>query len=266
MRTRFGLALLILAAAAVGAVPLAATCVPTVFVPEEYYVIPVGEVEIPTAESVESAKESGYAIVIQEVDGISTWRGAVSTEDEEAVLLELPKLLYVDGSSVLVRIQTAPYSFTLRPSEDGHELVVVPSEVIDAGGTLVEVLLALSEIGITPGSISLDAAKSYPVSDLKGPPPPEGAALESSLYQLVVAADWFDAASTAGIERTGLRVTVIAEKAGETLVPEPYRVFVVEETDQLVELSLPIHFLVPLARSASVTYVRLPYQPVVPSP
>ncbi len=266
MRTRFGVALLMLVAAAIGALPVVAVCVPTMFVPDEYYVIPVGETEISTAASIESAKRLDYAIVIQASEGPSTWRGSTRTEEEESLLLQEPALLYVDGENLLVRVQTASYGFVLRPSEGGYELVVTPAEEVNAGSTLVEILLALSEIGIAPGSISLDDAVQYSVTDLKGPPPPEGAALESSLYQLVIAADWFAAASTSGMQRTGLRVSVIAERLTGEEIPESYRVFVVEETDQLVELLLPIQHLVPLARSASVTYVRIPYQPVVPAP
>ncbi len=266
MRTRFGVALLILVAAAVGALPVVAVCVPTVFAPDDYYVIPVGEIEIATAASIESAKQRDYAIVIQEAEGPATWRGATRTEEEESLFLQEPALMYVDGESLLVRVQTASYGFVLRPSEEGYELVVTPSETVEAGNTLVEILLELSEIGIAPGSISLSDAVQYSVTDLKGPPPPEGAALESSLYQLVIAADWFATASASGIQRTGLRVSVIAERVIGEAIPESYRVFVVEETEQLAELLLPIQHLVPLARSASVTYVRMPYQPIVPAP
>ncbi|MBN1859367.1 hypothetical protein JW848_09205 [Candidatus Bipolaricaulota bacterium] len=266
MRTRFVSALLILTSAAMGAFPLAAACVPTVFVPEEYYVIPVGEIEIATSTSIESAKGLGYAILIAEADGLSAWRGDVETDDEEAVLLQEPRLLYVDGNSLLVSVQTTSYGFALRPSENGYELVVTPDETIDVGNALVEILVALSEIGVAPGSISLDGAKTFSANDLKGPPTPEGVALESSLYRLTISPDWFAAATTAAIERIGLRVSVIAEKVAGAPIPEPYRVFVAEETDQLVKLSLPIQDLVPLARSASITYVRLPYQPVVPAP
>lgn len=236
MRTRFGVTLWILIAATVGTFPLVAACVPTVFVPEEYYVIPVGEIEIATAASVESAKELGYTVLIAEVDGLSSWKGVVQAEDEEEALLEEPNLVYVDGSSVLVSVQTASYGFTLRPSEDGQELVITPNETIDPGTTLVEILVALSQIDAAPDSISLDDVKTFPTSDLKGPPTPEGVALESSLYQLVVSPDWFAAASAAAIGRTGLRVSVVAEKAADSMIPEAYRVFVVEETDQLVEL------------------------------
>lgn len=266
MRTRFGLLFLILTTAAVGAVPLAAGCVSTLLVPEEYYVIPVGEIDISVATSVESARNLDYTVLIQEVDGLAAWRGSTLTDEEEAVLLQQSSVIYVDGGSVLVQVQTASYGFVLRPAEEGYELVVTPSETIDAGSALVEILLSLSRIGITPGSISLDPARSFSQSDLKGPPTPEGVALESSLYHLVISADWFAAATTGGVQRIGLRVSVVAEKSAGNLIPEMYREFIVEETDRLVELLLPIHMLVPLARSASVTYVRLPYQPVVPAP
>jgi hypothetical protein len=48
------------------------------------------------------------------------------------------------------------------------------------------------------------------------------------------------------------------------VLDDAFAVYVIEETDLLVKLLLPIDQLLTLAQSSSIGYVRMAYQPSIP--
>ena len=151
----------------------------------------------------------------------------------------------------------------VRPAADGYELMISPSEDVAIADTLTSLLMSLQEIGVLGNSVDLEYA-AFAKSDLKGPAPPAGASIDSVLYQLVVAEDWFAFAAANSLALTGLRVDVVAEKLPDGVLPEAFAAYVYEETDQLAKLLVPIDMLVTLASAEAVGYVRPPYQPAAP--
>ncbi|MDD5264734.1 MAG: hypothetical protein PHU43_07835, partial [Candidatus Bipolaricaulis sp.] len=91
-----------------------------------------------------------------------------------------------------------------------------------------------------------------------------GVALDSVLYDLVVAEDWFAYASAKGIALVGLSIEVVAEKVAGAAFPEGFMPYVVSETERLTKLVLPIDRLVALAKESTIGYVRMPLSPVAP--
>jgi hypothetical protein len=100
----------------------------------------------------------------------------------------------------------------------------------------------------------------------KSEAPPAGVPIDSKLYNLMIAPDWLGYASSQGLERTGLRVTVVAEKTPTGVIPDEFEQYIVSETETLVKLLAPIEELVKLASHSSISYLRPPYypQPAVP--
>jgi hypothetical protein len=91
-------------------------------------------------------------------------------------------------------------------------------------------------------------------------------AIDSNLYNLMIAPDWFTAAEEMNVARTGLCVSVVAEKVPTGAIPESLKPYVVSETDALAKLLLPIEDLLSLASDSAIGYLRPPYkpQPAVP--
>ena len=141
--------------------------------------------------------------------------------------------------------------------------IVDPQQDLPIPVVLDPVLVSLRSMGILGDELSLNI-QAYAKDDLKGPPPPTGAAIDSSLYGLLIARDWFGDAAAKGLTLVGLRVEVVAEILPGASLEEAFAPYVVEGSEGLAKLSLPIDLLLALARSSTVGYVRPPYHPSVP--
>jgi hypothetical protein len=230
------------------------------FLETNYYLISFGTVDAPIASLIQTAQEKGFSVIVRSGDEISFYHGTAITEESEEVLLASPTLLYVDSGWFLLRVTGEDFDYTVRPTEDGYELVLVPHRDVAMGETLAMVLSDLQEMGIVGGEVDMEFVTLAKEAE-KGPAPPEGVAIDSNLYGLTVAADWFSYAASKGLTCVGLRVEVVAEKLPGGAIPERFVPYIVSETEGLAKLILPIHQLVALARSSSIGYVRPPYQP-----
>ena len=88
--------------------------------------------------------------------------------------------------------------------------------------------------------------------------------MDSLLYRLVIAEDWFSFAATNGLTVTGLRADVVVEKLPGSDLAEAFEAYAYQETEQLAQLLVPISRLVALASAESTGYVRPAYRPAVP--
>lgn len=219
-----------------------------------YYIFSLGEMSVDTAALVGATQSSGYA-VIRYVDDVPD--GNLQTT------LSMQKFLLVDGDRAYLRQAEDAYEFTVRPSAAGYELVVNPSEDVILTDALGAILVTLQNIDMVGNEVNLEY-EAFSKADLKGPAAPEGVFLESTLYGLMVAEDWFAYASSHGLTLVGLRVEVVAEKLPGAALESPFSPFVTEESASLAKLLLPIDQLTALASSPSVGYVRTAYQPAVP--
>jgi hypothetical protein len=186
--------------------------------------------------------------------------GTTRSDQTEAALLETNPLLYVDGEFTLIRVTGPDFDYVARPGTTGYELLLIPHRDLALGEPLFTALGELQRLGVVGASPSL-AFTAYLKAPGKAPAPPQGVRLDSLLYGLVLSEDWFSYAADNGLARVGLRVEVAAEKVPGGTIPESYRPYVTEETVGLAKLLVPINLLVDLARSASIGYVRPPYQP-----
>jgi len=156
----------------------------------------------------------------------------------------------------------------VRPGDGGYTLIIFPHRDLPQGETIFSLLGTLQKLGVIGAEVAMEGFRSFEKDAEKGPEPPAEAAIDSDLYGLTVAADWFSFASSLGLTRVGLRVEVVAEKLPGGAIPEEFQPYIIpgSETDQLAKLLLPIHRLVDLARSSFIGYVRPPYQPQPLSP
>ncbi len=233
---------------------------------QNYYLISIGAVNVQISTLVQTAQSNGYAIIVRSGDEVKRYRGDKPTDESEATLIACEHLLYVDDGQFLLRVNGEDYDYTVRPGGDqNYSLVIVPHRDLPLVDTLTKVMSSLQRLGIVGSEVNMEF-KSFPQKAEKSPAPPEGVAIDSGLYALQVAPDWFTAASAAGIKRVGLRVEVIAEKLPGGQIPEEFRQYIESETDSLAKLLLPISDLVALAKSPAIGYLRPPYrpQPAVP--
>jgi len=234
------------------------------FTATHYYIFSLGEVGVAVADLVETGKAAAFSVVIYGVDGTPSVERADGPPDEPIdVVLAGDRVLVGDGDRFLLRVRGEDFTYTVRPSAAGYELVVNPSRDLPMIDVLTTILVSLQEIGVIGAEAGLEY-RSFAKSDDKGPTPPAGAALDSDLYSLVMAEDWFEYAAAKGFTRVGLRVEVVAEKLPGAALPDAYQAYATAETDQLVRLLLPIDEIVSLSRSSAIGYVRPPYQPAVP--
>ncbi len=224
----------------------------------DYYLIAIGTIDIPIESLIQTGQGKGFSVA-------GSYGGEPLTEESEETLQAMPALLYVDESWFLLRVSGEDLDYTVRPTGEGYELVLVPHKDLPFGETVTTVLSDLQEMGIV-GSVDMEITAQYAQESEKGPLPPEGVAIDSALYGLSVAADWFAEASRLGIDRVSLRVEVVAEKLPGGTIPEAFTPFIESESGELAKLLLPIWQLTELARSSSIGYVRPPYrpQPAVP--
>jgi len=234
-----------------------------VFEPTSYYVFSLGPATVDVNSLIQTACASGFSAAIYTGSAYDVYREGTAVQTTSADLLGDPKSLVVDGARFHLRVADAAYTYTVRPGESGYDLVISPTTRVSMADTLQTVLLSLQELGIVGTDLSMNL-RSFDKSSIKGPPPPQGAAIDSALYDLMIAENWFAEADACGITMAGLRVEVVAEKTLGARIPERFAVYVVGETENAAKLLIPIEQLVLLARSGGIGYVRLPYQPTVP--
>ncbi len=234
---------------------LQGTDVPSTFAQTHYYILSLGKLSAEPSAVVQSAQSEGFSLAQFDEADIG--------ETELATILDAPMALITDGSRFYLRARLEGYTYTVRPSGDGYELVINPSEDVVVNDVLAAVLMDLQGFGILGSEVNL-AFASYAKADLKGPASPDGVFIESTLYGLVVAEDWFAFAAANGLTQVGLRVEIVAEKLPGGALSSDFASYVLEESESLVKLLLPIDELLALAQSESIGYVRIAYQPAVP--
>lgn len=235
----------------------------TSFLQTHYYLLSLGRVAADIESIRQAAQSSGYSVIAYSGDSVQTYRGAETLGTDPGAVLSDERLLVVDSGRFLLRESGEGFVFAVRPVEIGYELVIDPQQDLAMSDVLGSVLIALQSMGILGNEASLDV-QAYVKDDPKGPQPPAGVAIESTLYSLLVARDWFGYAASKGLSLVGLRVEVVAELVPGAALAEPFVSFVVEEAEGRAKLLLPIDQLLVLARSDAVGYVRTPYHPSVP--
>jgi len=236
----------------------------TDFVQTHYYLLSMGQILVDTDTLAQTMQGRDFTVVTYEGDTASVYRGAELAVDVSVQgALADEAVLVVDGDRFYLRVAGDPFTYSVRPATDGYELVVSPSQDIAISDALTSILMSLQEIGLLGNSIDLEFA-AYAKNDLKGPAPPAGASIDSILYRLVIAEDWFAFAAANSLALTGLRVDVVVEKLPGGSLPETLAAYVYEDTEQLAKLLVPVDQLVALASAESTGYVRPPYQPAAP--
>lgn len=227
----------------------------------QYYVISIGAIEISLESLIQSAKEGELAVIVASDEQVVSYRGSNLTDESEEILLDADSLLYVDHSWFLLQMAGEDLDYVVRPAEVGYALLLSPHRDLPQGDTLLAVLGELQQMGIVGEEVQMEWGGAFLKEPEKMPKPPDGVAIDSALYGLTIAEDWFAAAASQDLTRVGLRVEVVAEKLPSKIIPAAFQSYIVSETDELAKLLLPIHRLVELASSEAVSYVRPPYQP-----
>ncbi len=256
--TVIALAVLLVGVSATGAADAS-----TDFLQTHYYLLSLGQIAVSVDAVRQTAQSSGYSVITYAGNAVEAFRGTDPMGSEPQAVLSDERLVVIDSGRFLLRESGDGFVFTARPSEDGYALVIDPQQDLPMPAVLGPVLVSLQSMGILGNELSLDI-QAYAKDDLKGPPPPTGAAIDSSLYGLLIARDWFDYAATKGLTLVGLRVEVVAEILPGASLAEAFAPYVVDESEGLAKLSLPIDLLLALSRSSTVGYVRPPYRPSVP--
>jgi len=233
------------------------------FVETEYYILSLGGLTVDVASVVDTAQTNGFTVIRYDGGTATAYRGKTETTEPLSELEKSNKLLIVDNERIYLRVKDDAYTYTVRPSASGYELVIDPQQTLPIVETLTSILTALQGMGLVGTEVDL-GFHAFSKSDLKGPMPPEGARIDSDLYWLTVAEDWFAFAATKGLSLTGLRVEVVAEKLPGGSIPTEFSAYVLSETETAAKLLLPIDTLVRLAESAGVGLVRPPYRPAAP--
>ena len=245
------------------AFPLHGADVPTSFAATHYYILSLGEMSVDLSALIQTTQSAGFSVIQYDDDTAAVYRGGETVDIDVATALADEYVLLVDDSRFYLREIGEAYTFTVRPAEIGYELVINPQQDLSINDTLASILMALQQIGILGNDVNLEFA-SFAKADLKGPAAPAGVFIESTLYGLTVAEDWFAYATAKALTQMGIRVEIIAEKVPGGVLDAEFVDYVVEETVSLVKLLLPIDKLLTLAKSSSIGYVRIAYQPVVP--
>jgi len=245
------------------AFPLQGADVPTSFAATHYYILSLGEMSVDLSTLTQTTQSAGYSVIQYDGETAIVYRGGEAVDMDVATALADGYILLIDGSRFYLREVGETYTYTVRPAEVGYELVINPQQELPVNDTLASILIGLQQIGILGNEVNLEFA-AFAKADLKGPAAPAGVFIESTLYGLTVAEDWFAYAVAEGLTQVGLRVEIIAEKVPGGVLDAEFVDYVVEETESLVKLLLPIDKLLTLAKSSSIGYVRIAYQPVVP--
>ena len=255
--TLLALSVLLLAPAAHAAEPA------TGFLQTNYYLLPLGTLAADIESIRQSVQSSGTSVIAYDGGSVEAVRGDGTVPMIAESVLSDERLMVIDDDRFLLRAPGEGFAYTVRPSGNGYELVIDPQRDLAMADVLASVLPALQSMGIVGDDLSLDI-QSFAKDDLKGPPPPDGVAIDSTLSGLRVARDWFGYAAAKGLTIIGLRVEVVAELGAGAALPASFIPYSIEQADGLVKLSLPIDRLLALAGSSEVTYVRPPYRPSVP--
>ena len=236
----------------------------TDFVQTHYYILSMGQVNVDTDALAESLQGRDFTVILYDGDTARVYRGPdLATDVSVQGALADEAVLVVDGDRFCLRVAGSQFAYAVRPAAGGYELVVSPSQDVTIADALASILMSLQEMSVVGDSVDLEFA-AFAKNDLKGPPPPAGASIDSILYRLVVSEDWFAFAAANSLALTGLRVNVVVEKLPEGSLPEAFATYAYEETEQLAKLLVPVDRLVALASAESIGYVRPPYQPAVP--
>ena len=232
----------------------------SLFSPGNYYLISIGAVTGEVTSLIQTGQESGFTVIVLGDSGVSAYRGIQQTQETETDLISAASLLYVDRDRFLLRVQGAEFDYEVRPGEKGYDLVLIPHQDMTESDLVTDVLIPLQEMGVVGEEVDMEY-KTFVLNPEKSEAAPAGVAIDSNLYNLMIAPDWLTAAEEKGLARTGLGVSVVAEKVPAGVVPDQFKTYVVSETDTLAKLLLPIEDLVSLASDSSIGYVRPPYQP-----
>jgi len=243
--------------------PVHGADVPTSFATTHYYVLSLGAMSVDLPAFIQTAQSAGYTTIQFEGDAISVRRDGEVADVAVEIALADEQVLLIDAARFYLRETSAAYVYTVRPAEVGYELVINPLQELSINDTLTSILIALQQLGVLGSEVNLEFS-SFAKADLKGPAPPADVLIESTLYGLTVAEDWFSFASANGLTQVGLRVEIVAEKVPGGVLDASFIDYVIEETESLVKLLLPIDELLSLAKSSSIGYVRIAYQPAIP--
>jgi len=227
-----------------------------------YYLLSMGALQPDLDNLADLARGMDLSVIVYEQEGASVTPGTTAPHDL-LLLQAADDVLIIDSERFHLRRAMEQLLFTVRPTEEGYELVINPLVDVAIGDALAVVLEELQGMGLLGSDVSLEY-QAFSKGDLKGPAPPDGVPIDSTFYGLVIAENWFVHATVKGLRQTGLRVEAVAEKLPGQSLTTPFAEFIVEESDGLAKLLLPIDLLLPLARSSAVGYVRPPYQPSVP--
>jgi len=260
---RRGKAILFVLLALTLAFPLHGADVSTTFATSHYYILSLGDMSADLPALTQATQSAGYSVVQYDGDTAVIYRGGEAVDVDVATALADEYVLLVDGSRFYLRETGETYTLTVRPAEIGYELVINPQQELSINDTLTSVLMALQQIGILGNEVNLEYVK-FAKADLKGPAAPADVFIESTLYGLTVAEDWLAYATAKGLVQVGLRVEIVAEKVPGGVLDAEFVDYVLDETESLVKLLLPIDKLLALAKSTSIGYVRIAYQPAVP--
>ena len=233
------------------------------FLGTEYYILSLGGLTADVASVVDTAQTNGFTVIRYDGETVTAYCGKTETTEPLSDLEKSEELLIADNGRIYLRVKDEAYTYTVRPSTNGYELVINPEETLPIIETLTTILNALQGMGLVGTEVDL-GFHAFSKADLKGPNPPEGARIDSDLYWLAVAEDWLGFAAAKGLSLTGLRVEVVAEKLPGGVIPTEFSAYVVSETETAAKLLLPIDSLVRLAESAGVGLVRPPYRPAAP--
>jgi len=235
----------------------------TDFLQTHYYLLSLGQITASVDSIRQTAQSNGYSVITYDGDAAEAFRGTDPIGVDPQAVLSDERLVVIDSGRFLLRESGEGFVFTVRPSENGYALVVDPQQDLPMAAVLSSVLASLQSMGILSNELNLDV-QGYAKDDLKGPQPPTAAAIDSSLYGLLIARDWFDYATTKALTLVGLRVEAVAEILPGASLEEAFAPYVVDSSDGLAKLSLPVDLLLVLSRSSTVGYVRPPYRPSVP--
>ncbi len=189
---------------------------------------------------------------------VALWaEGAIAfhgTEDEQE-LRAAERYAYVDGEVLLIVEQVGGLTTLLRGRLPKVELIAFAEGTVH--GPSPEFVALLESLELMPVECSVDLVlRDLP---LKLPRVPEALRLDPVLWALTEHPDWFTFARDQGLERTGLRVRVVAEVTA-TLDPA-FEPFVQSVSERFVELLLPIPYLSDLGADPAVRLARPPHTP-----
>ena len=251
---------------------LATLCVATVgsavtLDAQSYFTFGVGQLEADIQTLSAAAATQDYAVLSFTGNSVSVLHAPLAgPADVQSMMLSAERLLVLDGARFYLRSSGPTLTYAIRPVHGGLELVLSPKAPIDVVEALTAVIVELQDLGVGGMDVGLDGYRSVARNALKGPAEPQDLAskLDYALYGLMVSEDWFSYAHGKGIALLGLHLEVVVEKLPNAEIPSDFRSAVSSETADLASLVVAVDQLAPLARSAGVGYVRLPYVPVAP--